>query len=402
MTARPSPRPLTSAARSLSTVAGESAPGSFYGGMIGGSFVDPKEHTYKNEVGRPSHGREDALIGVSAALEFVKNPDSVQPARDVFHEFSMQDHVGMSLWSQEVSDPSDFLSVFYTEDDSPSANGGIGLEMALALAEAGATVYCLDLADQGSSEFQAAAKYAIKLGSRMVYIKGDVTDQPLMDKIALDIAEKEGRIDCCIAAAGILMSAPCLDYPIDDFQKVLTVNVNGVFITATAVAKQMARLDRPGKSKLNGFFLSKANLVIITGSIILIGSMSGSITNREEPWAAYNASKAAVIQMARSLACELGPRGIRVNSLSPGESPFNRRINPNTDFSSLPGHIKTALTNQFLEKEPQYEQKWSNLNPLGRLGKIHEMRGPAVWLASDASSYCTGSDIIIAGGHTAW
>ena len=79
----------------------------------------------------------------------------------------------------------------------------------------------------------------------------------------------------------------------------MSVNVNGVFVSATACAREMARLQRPG-------------------SIILIASMSGSIANREEPWTAYNASKSAVIQMARSLACELGPRGIRVNSISPG------------------------------------------------------------------------------------
>ncbi|KAL8293057.1 hypothetical protein RQP46_000751 [Phenoliferia psychrophenolica] len=319
------------------------APASFYGGVIGGSSaIDSDDDLYINEAGLPSSGREDAVIGVAAANAYVQNPHKVQPARNIFHEFSLSDRVAV------IS----------------GGNGGIGLEMALALAEAGATVYCLDLADVPSSDFAAAVAYAKTLGSRIKYIKANVCDQKLMNKIAFDIAEEEGHIDVCIAAAGILIGADCLDTPIEDFQKVMTVNVNGVFVTATACAREMARQQRPG-------------------SIILIASMSGTIANREEPWTAYNASKAAVIQMARSLACELGPRGIRVNSLSPG-------------------HVKTALTDQFLLKKPEYEAKWSNLNPLGRLGKIHEMRGPAIWLASDASSYCTGSDIVIAGGHTAW
>ncbi|KAK4701428.1 hypothetical protein P7C70_g4798, partial [Phenoliferia sp. Uapishka_3] len=325
---------LVSAMQALETNAGSEAPGSFYGGVIGGaSALDDDEDLYINDAGIPSTGREDAVIGVAAANEYVKEPKKVAPARNIFHEFSLSGRIG---------------------------NGGIGLEMALALAEAGASVYCIDLAEKPSSDFDAAVTYAKVLGSSIKYIRANVTDQTLMNKICYDIAEDE----ICIAAAGILMGADCLDYPIEDFQKVMNVNVNGVFVTATACAREMARLQRPG-------------------SIILIASMSGSIANREEPWTAYNASKAAVIQMARSLACELGPRGIRVNSLSPG-------------------HVKTALTNQFLEKKPEYEQKWSNLNPLGRLGKIHEMRGPAVWLAGDASSYCTGSDIVIAGGHTAW
>ncbi|KAL8291607.1 hypothetical protein RQP46_001865 [Phenoliferia psychrophenolica] len=238
-TPRPTARPLIT--RALSTAQGESAPGSFYGGVIGGSYINEVEKTYKNETGRPSHGREDALIGVNAAKEFVKDPTRVEPGRDIFHEFSLQDRVAL------VS----------------GANSGIGLEMALALAEAGATVFCLDLADSGSADFQAAAKYAIKLGSRMIYLKADVTDQPRMNEIAHDIAEKEGRLDVCIAAAGILMGADCLEYPIKDFDKVMAVNVSGVFITATACAREMARLERPG-------------------SIILIGSMSGTIANREE------------------------------------------------------------------------------------------------------------------------
>ena len=94
-------------------------------------------------------------------------------------------------------------------------------------------------------------------------------------------------------------------------------------------------------------------------------------------------SKAGVIQMARSMACELGPDNIRVNSISPG-------------------HIYTKLTAALLDHHPEYDDKWSALNPMGRIGAVHELRGVLAWLASDASSYATGSDVLVCGGHTSW
>jgi len=149
----------------------------------------------------------------------------------------------------------------------------------------------------------------------------------------------------------------------------MDVNTNGVLYSAQAAARQMRRYELPG-------------------SIILIASMSGSLTNRDQHgrahnWVAYNTSKSAVVQMARSMACELGPQNIRVNSLSPG-------------------HIFTAMTAAYLDKVPGLGDGWSSLNPLGRLGRSDELRGVVTWLASDASSFCTGSDILVTGGHHAW
>ncbi|KAH8117430.1 hypothetical protein DFH11DRAFT_1575011 [Phellopilus nigrolimitatus] len=87
--------------------------------------------------------------------------------------------------------------------------------------------------------------------------------------------------------------------------------------------------------------------------------------------------------MGRSLACELGPQKIRVNTISPG-------------------HFYTAMTAEYLDVYPELLESWSNLNPLGRLGRPDELRGAVSWLASDASSFCTGSDILVTGGHHAW
>ncbi|EGN95332.1 hypothetical protein SERLA73DRAFT_77372 [Serpula lacrymans var. lacrymans S7.3] len=254
---------------------------------------------------------------------------------------------------------------------------GLGLEMALALAEAGAVVYCLDLPSAPDSEWLAVKKHIDSLPpletpqtqeepakSRLEYLSADVTDQTGTWDIVQQIVDKEGRVDICVAAAGIVIDGDCLEYPADNFQKVMNVNVNGVLFAAQAVGRQMARLG-------------------IAGSIILIASMSGSVTNKGHRYVSYGASKSAVLQMGRSMACELGPMKIRVNTISPG-------------------YMVTKMSGAYLDKFPHLAQSWSDQNPLGRLGRPDELRGVVTWLASDASSFCTGSDIIVDGGHTAW
>ncbi|KAJ3497725.1 hypothetical protein NLJ89_g10311 [Agrocybe chaxingu] len=188
----------------------------------------------------------------------------------------------------------------------------------------------------------------------MEYMSCDVTDQKAMWKVAEQIAEKEGRMDICIANAGVLRGAECLEWDGEDFKKLLDVNINGAFFTAQAAGRQMEKRN-------------------IRGSIIMTASMSGTITNPNMHWTAYNTSKAAVLGMMRSMACELGPKGIRVNALSPG-------------------YIYTSMTKAFLQGKPELERMWCAQNPLGRLGNPDELRGAALWLASDASMFCTGSE----------
>ncbi|KAI3608831.1 sorbose reductase sou1 [Moniliophthora roreri] len=286
-----------------------------------------------------------APLGVAAASRAMVDP-SVAVKPKIFDEFRLDGRVAM------VS----------------GGNRGIGLEMALTLCEAGArAVYCLDIAEAPSEDWLACKKFVERLenGSRLEYITVDVTKQKEMWKRAEEIGDKEGRMDVCVAAAGVLKGdMDCLEYPEELFKEVIDINVNGCMFTAQAAGRQMKRFGNKG-------------------SIILIASMSGSITNRDDAWISYNSSKSAVIQMARSLACELGRDGIRVNSLSPG-------------------HIYTKLTAKFLDTDPTLLKRWSSLNPLGRLARPDEMRGVIAWLASDASSYCTGSDILVNGGQHAW
>jgi len=289
-----------------------------------------------------------SLIGVAAALA------SVTPIRTSLDTFSLAGRVALVTGGQR----------------------GIGLEIGLAFAEAGAIVYCLDLPKTPDENWFKVQRYAAQLPSlgtnsegrslngRLEYISADVTNQAMMWAKAEDIVNAEGRLDICVANAGILRGAECLDYPADEFQQLINVNVNGVLYTAQAAGRQMEKLGLPG-------------------SIIMIGSMSGSITNQGMHWTAYNTSKAAVLQMARSMACELGPKKIRVNSISPG-------------------YIYTDMTKAFLDSKPHLTEQWCCQNPLGRLGMPHELRGVALWLAGDGSTFCTGSDIIVDGGHRAW
>jgi NAD(P)-dependent dehydrogenase (short-subunit alcohol dehydrogenase family) len=284
-------------------------------------------------------------IGVAAAIQAASDP-SIRPRPKIFKEFSLTDRVGM------VS----------------GGNRGLGLEMALALCEAGArAIYCLDLPSSPSDEWEKTSAYVARMenGSSLHYKSVDVRDQKAVWKVGKDIGDTEGRMDVCIAAAGILKThTDCLQYPAEQFKEVLDVNTNGVLYTAQAAGQQMIRFGQPG-------------------SIILIASMSGSITNRDHAWVSYNTSKSAVLQMARSMACELGTKNIRVNTLSPG-------------------HIYTSMTAAYLDTQPHLLEKWSNLNPMGRIGRPDELRGVVTWLASDASSFCTGSDILVSGGHHSW
>jgi NAD(P)-dependent dehydrogenase (short-subunit alcohol dehydrogenase family) len=187
-----------------------------------------------------------APIGVDAALAMCSN-DTV-PKPKIFEEFSLRDRVAL------VS----------------GGNRGIGLEAALALCEAGArAVYCLDLPEFPSADFEKSAEYVRRMDrgnkvgpGRLEYISADVRDQNKLWKVGAEIGDREGRMDVCVAAAGVLKTdTDCLEYPAQKFQEVHNVNVNGVLFTAQAAGRQMAKFG-------NG------------GSIILVGSISGSLTNR--------------------------------------------------------------------------------------------------------------------------
>ncbi len=185
-----------------------------------------------------------------------------------------------------------------------------------------------------------------------------------MNKVVEEIASAHGRLDGLIAAAGIQQETSALEYTAEDANTMFSVNITGVLMTAQATARQMLKYKSPG-------------------SIVLIASMSGSIANRGLICPAYNASKAGVIQLARNLAMEWGEHGIRVNTISPG-------------------YIVTDMVEKLFEAQPERRTDWAKQNMLGRVSMPKEYKGAAVFLISEASSFMTGADLKMDGGHSAW
>ncbi|KAL2820582.1 hypothetical protein BDW59DRAFT_150728 [Aspergillus cavernicola] len=242
---------------------------------------------------------------------------------------------------------------------------GLGLAMAEALMEAGAKVYCLDRLESPHPDFHAAKEHAQhKYGGSLHYRRIDIRDSPAVNNLFTKIASENGRLDGLIAAAGINHIQSALEHTPENLHEIMDINYNGVFYSATAAARQMFNYNQKG-------------------SILLIASMSGLIANKGMTSPVYNSSKAAVIQLARSLAMEWGRYGIRVNSL-------------------CPGHIVTPMAEQVFQKEPASRAVWESENMLGRLATPEEFRGAALFALSDASSFMTGSTMLIDGGHTAW
>ncbi len=189
---------------------------------------------------------------------------------------------------------------------------GLGLALAEACLEAGATVYALDRLppSEQSPDFSRIQKRATEeLGTSLSYRQIDVRDVPGLNQIISEIGDQEGRMDGLIAAAGIQQETPALEYTAEDANRMFEVNITGVFMTSQAVAKQMIRFK-------NG------------GSIAMNASMSGTVANRGLICPAYNASKAGVIQLGRNLASEWGQHGIRVNTISPGYVCMPLRTDP--------------------------------------------------------------------------
>lgn len=236
--------------------------------------------------------------------------------------------------------------------------GGIGKAITTGLLEAGADVAIVDI---NLETAQAAVEELSSIGPKVTAVQADVTSEEDVNKMINSIVDEFGRIDIAFANAGITMNIPAEEMTFDEWNKVINLNLNGVFLTDQAAGKQMIKQGDGGV-------------------IVNTGSMSGSIVNTPQPQSSYNASKAGVIHLTKSLAMEWADHNIRVNTISPG-------------------YIGTDLLYKNDKLKPLIAE-WEAVTPQKRLGKAEELQGLALYLASEASTYVTGSDFIIDGGYT--
>ncbi|MFP8966481.1 SDR family oxidoreductase [Pokkaliibacter sp. CJK22405] len=239
------------------------------------------------------------------------------------------------------------------------AGSGIGQRIALGLAQSGADVACLDRRTDGGLQDTVAQIQA--LGRKALALSVDVTSKASMQEAVAATEAELGPLEIAVNAAGIANANPCEEMEEDQYQTLMDINMKGVFLSCQAEANAMLKHGK--------------------GSIINIASMSGVIVNRGLEQVHYNASKAGVIHMSKSMAMEWVQKGIRVNSISPG-------------YTATPMNTRPEMVHQTKEFEAQ--------TPMGRMASVNEMVGPAIFLASDASSYCTGVDLLVDGGFCCW
>ena len=229
-------------------------------------------------------------------------------------------------------------------------NRGLGEGFARALAEAGARVV-IAARDEERSEAVAS-----EIGA--VAVTTDVTDKGSVGAMLERVTAEVGPVDVLVNNSGVCFHRPALEVPDDEWRAVWDVNVDGLWHCSRAVGAQMVERG--------------------TGSIVNIGSISALIVNRPQMQPAYNASKAAVHHLTKSLAAEWAPHGVRVNALAPG-------------------YIKTEMAPV---DEPRFRRHWIEDAPMQRYSTPEELAPSLLYLASDASSFVTGSVLVVDGGYT--
>ena len=237
---------------------------------------------------------------------------------------------------------------------------GIGHACAEALAQAGARIVLLER-DEAAGRDGAASLVAA--GADASWRLVDVTDPIALEQEAAAIERELGPVEILVCCAGIAISGVAAEAATaEQWRQVIDINLNGVFWSCQAFGRAMLERQR--------------------GVVVNIGSMSGLVVNRPQEQASYNASKAAVHQLTKSLAVEWAPRGLRVNAVAPT-------------------YIDTPMTRYGMQDEA-LKRAWLDATPMNRVGRTDEVASVVLFLASDASSLLTGSIVVADAGYTCW
>ncbi len=236
-------------------------------------------------------------------------------------------------------------------------NRGLGRAFALALAEAGADVA---IAGRDTERNDRVATEIAERGRRGLAVTADITRREDVTAMVEQVTAEFGGIDVLVNNAGIAIHRPALEVPDDEWQQVIDLNLTALWNTSTAVARGMIAAGG--------------------GVIVNVGSMSAQIVNRPQWQASYNASKAAVHHLTRSLAAEWAPHNIRVNAIAPG-------------------YVKTDMAPV---DQPEFRRHWILDAPQQRYATPDEIAPSVVYLASPASSFMTGSVLLIDGGYSVY
>ena len=234
---------------------------------------------------------------------------------------------------------------------------GIGQVIAREFARCGA-----DIAIFSRSGADETVKIIEEEGGKAISIIADVTDEESVKKALGQVVDVYGRLDIVVNNAGVCYHKSAFEASIEEFRECLDINLTGEYIVCKEAAKIM--IDKG-----------------IKGSMINISSISGLVAMTPQYQVAYNASKAGVTMMTKSLAMEWVDYGIRVNTISPG-------------------YIATPMATDPDFVEPELLEAWEPLFPMHRMAQPEELVGAMIWLCSDSAAYTTGSDIVIDGGYT--
>jgi NAD(P)-dependent dehydrogenase (short-subunit alcohol dehydrogenase family) len=232
---------------------------------------------------------------------------------------------------------------------------GLGLSMAHALARHGVRIGLVDLLEEVE---ESAAALPDAVGTT-----ADVTSADDVAAAFARVSEQLGSPSLLVNAAGITVWEDSLDATPESWRRVIDINLTGTFLCCQALGRACRDHGHPG-------------------AIVNVSSMSGRVVNVPQHQTSYNASKAAVDQLTKSLAVEWAELGVRVNAVAPG-------------------YFLSDMTRQFTESNPELAERWREMIPAGRMGEPQDLDGLVVYLCSDASAYIVGQSIVIDGAYTA-